>query len=277
MIRRIALFAVLFSYGCFNAAAAEEPKPEEPPVDVQFYHSKKDPRLAEADKALAAVVKQMPMIRIERVAIDDKDGYKRLAEIERTYDVKEPGEMTMVFGPFVLIDKGEKRDIETYFGPMMKRLIGQMKGDNSFKERVTPNVAAYTETVFGKGATAVEEPDQKGNDIVFYRVKNGGKQVGWIANAYDVIGCPICSSAQFFLAADSNLAIVDVTPIREIERMATKMPEAEVAKFVAQFKGKSPTNPPAKVDAISRATKTSHAFESSIGDIFEELKRRSKQ
>ena len=42
--------------------------------------------------------------------------------------------------PFVLIDKGPKRDIEVYFGAMMKRLIGQMHGDNTFKDRLPPNV-----------------------------------------------------------------------------------------------------------------------------------------
>lgn len=277
MIRRIFLFAMMLSVATVALAEEAPPalNPNEPPVDVQFYFSAKDPHLAETDRALASVVKQLPMLKIERVPIDDKAGYSRLADVEKMFDVKEPGERTIVFGPFNLIDKGEKRDIELYFGPMMKRLIGQMKGDNSFKDRLAPNVALYAQNVFGKNAAALAEPDQNGNAIKLYRVNSDGKQVGWVADAYDPIGCPICSSAQLLLATDTNLSILDVSPVREIERLATKMPEAEVAKFVAQFKGKSPKNPPAHVDAISRATKTSHAFQAAISEILEDIKKRA--
>ena len=163
-------------------ALAEEPapptNPNEPPVDVQFYFSAKDPHLAETDKAISNVVKQLPILKIERVPIDDKAGYARLADVERMFDIKEPGERTIVFGPFNLIDKGEKYDIELYFGPMMKRLIGQMKGDNSFKDRLAPNVALYAQNVFGKDAAAVAEPEQNGNAIKLYRVNSAGRPAG---------------------------------------------------------------------------------------------------
>ncbi|MEI6232061.1 MAG: FMN-binding protein [Planctomycetota bacterium] len=276
MIRTIALFAVLMCCASSFIATAEEPNPNQPPVPVEFYFSKKDPRLSETEKALAAVVKQLPMIKIERVAIDDKAGYQRLADVERMFDIKTPGDMTMAFGPYILVNKGAARDIDLYFGSMMKRLIGQMKGDNSFKDRITPNVAFYAEAVFGKGATAVIEPEQKGNSIMLYRAFNGGKQAGWIADAYDPIGCPICSSAQLFLAASPTLQVLDVSPIREIEKYGVKAPDAEVAAFVAQFRGKTPANPPVKVDAVSRATKTSHAFLTSVAETLDELKKRAK-
>ena len=257
--------------------AAEEPKldPKEAIIEVQFFFSKKDPKLDEVDKVLAGVVKQFPMLRIERISIDDKAGYARLSQLEKSLGISKPGDMTIAFGPYFLLSKGDQRDIELYFGAMMKRLIGQMKGDSSFKDRIAPKVADYAKKVFGKEAVATIEPDQKFNANILYRVAKDGKPAGWIADAYDPIGCPICSSAQLLMATDANLAILDVTPVREIERLGTKIPEKEIEEFIDQFKGKTPAKPPVKVDAVSRATKTTKAFIGSVNEVLEELKKRA--
>ena len=257
--------------------AAEEPKPDlkEPIIEVQFFFSKKDSKLEDVDKILAAVVKQFPMLRIEHISIDDKAGYARLTQTEKSLGIVHPGDMTIAFGPYFLLSKGDQRDIELYFAAMMKRLIGQMKGDNSFKDRITPKVADYAKKIFGKEAVATIEPDQKFNANILYKVAKDGKPAGWIADAYDPIGCPICSSAQLLMATDVKLAILDVTPVREIERLGTKIPEKEIEEFIEQFKGKTPAKPPVKVDAVSRATKTTKAFIGSVNEVLEELKKRT--
>ena len=77
----------------------------EPAIDVTFYYSKKDPHLAGAEKALADAVKEMPQLRVNRVSIDDAEGYKQLVTEEKRLEIKDPGEMTMVFGPIFLTSK----------------------------------------------------------------------------------------------------------------------------------------------------------------------------
>lgn len=274
MVRRAVVLWVLTACAGMTAARAVEAGPPDAMVAVQYYFSIKDKDLASCDKVLADVVKQMPQILIERVPIDDKKGYARLATVEKELGIGKPGDRTLVFGPYFLLSKGDQKDIEIYFGPMMHRLIGQMKGDNSFKERLKADIAGYAKSIFGKGSVANIEPDQKGNAIMYYRVMKDGKFEGWIADAYDPIGCPVCSSAQLLLAADPKAVILNVRPVRPIERLSTHIPEEDIEHYCNQFKGKSPSKPPVKVDGVSRATKSTKAYIESINDILSDLEKK---
>ena len=246
------------------------------PIDVTFYFSKKDPHLAAADKALADAVKELPQLRINRVSIDDPQGYKQLAGEEKRLDINEPGEMTMVFGPIYLTSKGERRYIEQCFAGAMRRLIGQMKGDNSFKGPLPIDVPAYAKEIFGASVELQAKGTAKGDPLVYYQVTREKKPLGWIVDAYHAISCPICSDVQFVLATDANFTITDLRPARDLERWGAKLPAPETAKFVAQFKGRTPASAPLQVDGISGATKTSLAYQAALNEILEELKKRSK-
>ncbi len=280
MFRCSAVFLLMAVGSNLVAVEAGEPKPNPDPnvapVEVTFFFSTRDKHLAATEKALADAVKQMPQIHINRVSIDDKDGYAQMAAEEKAHGVPAPGEMLMTVGPaYYLTSKGDARDIELYFASMMKRVISPMQGDNGFKQRLAPDVAAYAKLVFGKDAAVTANEAEKANPIVYYPVTIQGRNIGWVVDAYKHIECPICSDSQFLLAADANLSVIDVRPVRELERLASKLPDAETAKFVAQFKGKSPANAPVKVDAISRATRTSFAYQAALNEILEELKKRA--
>ena len=184
--------------------------------------------------------------------------------------------MTLIFGPIYLTSKGDKRYIEQCFAGAMKRLIGQMKGDNSFKGPLQVDLAAYAKEIFGAGVALKNIPGDKDDPISYHRVTRDGKPLGWVVDAYHSIGCPICSDAQFVLATDNNLAIADLRPARELERWGAKLPDAETTKFVAQFKNKTPDAAPLKVDGISGATKTSLAYQATINAVLEALKKRAK-
>ena len=229
------------------------------------------------DVAIAAAdAAAPPQLRIKRVTIDTAEGYRQLAAEEQRLEIKEPGEMTMIFGPIYLTSKGEQRYIEQCFAGAMKRLIGQMKGDNSFKGPLTVDVAAYAKEIFGAGVALKNISGGTEDPIAYHRVTREGKPLGWVVEAYHAIGCPICSDAQFVLATDNKLAITDLRPARELERWGAKLPDADKTKFVAQFKGKTPDAAPLKVDGISGATKTTLAYQATINEVLVELKKRAK-
>src|SRR5437899_2163386 len=102
-------FCILHFAFLFTAVAAEEP----PPVDVQVYYSKDDKTWPDAEKAIDAVNAQYPRLRISKISIDDAEGYKKLTEAEKGAVNLDPGEITLMMGPYALTDKGKRRDIET--------------------------------------------------------------------------------------------------------------------------------------------------------------------
>ncbi len=271
MVRQGVLIFALAINLCGGSVYAVEAGVKDAAVAVEYYFSNKDHDLAACDKVLADIVKQMPNILIERVCIDDKKGYARLVEEEKRLGISKPGDRTLIFGPYFLLSKGDQKDIETFFCPMMRRIFEQMTGEYAYKKRLLPDVNAYAKSIYGKSAIAKMEPDQKGNAIVYYRVMKEGKFEGWVADAYDPIGCPICSSAQLLVATDPKAAILNVRPARPIERLSTKIPEDEIESYCNQFKGRSPAKLPGKVDGVSRATKSTHAYMESITDILTEL------
>ncbi|HLX63934.1 MAG TPA: FMN-binding protein [Planctomycetota bacterium] len=278
IVRKFAAKWVLILTGALApagiVAAADDP-PDTP--HVEFFFSNADPRAAETRKFVEGVMKSVaPNIPAEYLSIDEKKHAKRLKNLEKEFDIKNPGEITLFFGPHFLIDKGEKRDIEAFFSGMMTRLIKVSKKDESHKDRIVTDVPKFAKEIFGEDATAAADNAQTGALINFYRVTKNGKPAGWIADAYDPIGCPICSGTQFLAALDDKLAIMEVRPVREIERIGTPLPDAETKKFIEQFKGKTPKANLEQIDGISRATKSVHAYQSLLEDIFTELKQRNK-
>lgn len=244
------------------------------PIPITFYYSKKDPRLPDTEKALAEAVKQIPQLQIARVSIDDAEGYKQFAQAEKDLGVTNPGEMMVTFGPYYLTSKGERRHIEECLVGTMRRAIDQMKGKNDFKGRVHSDPEAYAAEIFGTTASVEKLPAAEGATVFYYRVTRDGKPAGWVVDAFKKIECPICSDAQFFLAASEKAVILDVRPVRELERFGAKLPADEAKKFVGQFKSKAPDSVPIKVDGISSATKTSFTYQTGINEILEELKKR---
>src|SRR5205814_9769242 len=87
VLRSILLMTLMFAGLSLFAGQAGEtppaPNPNPPPIDVLFYFSKRDTHLPATEKALADAVKQMPQIKINRVSIDDKDGYAQFAAEEK--------------------------------------------------------------------------------------------------------------------------------------------------------------------------------------------------
>jgi|GEM_PF-1661161 len=273
----VMLWVLIASLGAAWSVTAEE-LPKDAVFEVQYYFSKKDPDLASCDKIMAEAVKEMPQIIIQRICVDDASGRAKLKENEIAVGITRSGDRSLFFGPYFLLSKEDQRDVEEYFAPMMRRLISLTNGKNDFKDRMTPEVAAYVKSIYGKSAKAVMEPDQKGNAIVYYRVIEDGKFEGWIADAYDPISCPVCSSAQFILATDTKGSILNVRPVRPIERLSNKIPDKEIERYCNQFKGKSPTKIPEKekVDGVARATKSTKAYIEAIHEILETLGKKLK-
>jgi hypothetical protein len=138
--------------------------------------------------------------------------------------------------------------------------------------------AAYCASVFGKDARVEALPKEAGGDAaldaLWHRVLNGDKQIGWIVDAYWPIACPVCNDTQFLIALQSPGAkILDVRPVRELERMGLTLDAKENTAFTSQFKDATP-QAAIKVDGISGATKTSVSYQSAVNRILDEAKKR---
>src|SRR5688572_14526684 len=70
---------------------AEEPAPPPPKVDVQVYYSKGDPKWAEAENAIDAVAKTHAILNIQKICIDNAEGYRKLVEAEKTLKIQPTG------------------------------------------------------------------------------------------------------------------------------------------------------------------------------------------
>jgi hypothetical protein len=271
MLLKLLLLSVLSASCCFAA----EPDPHElPKVPVEVFYSKDDPAWPAAEKVIDAVEKDLPDLKVEKISVDTPEGYKKLAAAEKDLFIKDTGDLTLVMGPLFLTSKGERRDVEKFFGPMAARLL---KPDG-LKGKVTADVAAYVKDVFGADAMSEAQPPGENEHIEFHRVKKAEKFIGWIVHNYTHIFCPVCNDAQFMVAVSSpELKVIGIKPVRELERWGAKLDDKEATAYLDQFKGRTPDDADKKVDAISRATKTSVAYEKAIKAILAELKKRESK
>ncbi len=250
----------------FTLIAADE----EPVVEATVYYSKDDPRWKETDQAIETVEKAVPCLRVARVSIDSDEGYRQLAEAEKRLKIAESGEVTLVLGPLFLTSKDKRRGIEMYFGPMLQRVLKPEAG----KGRLPADVPAYAKKHFGADAAVEALPDDGKQNIKYHRICKNGQAAGWVADAFQPIGCPVCNDAQALIAVSHpDLALIDVTPVRELERLGRKLEEKEQGAFTSQFKGHSLKKAEVRVDGVSGATKTSLAYEALIREIREALKQ----
>jgi hypothetical protein len=257
--------------------APQPPAPapsEEPKVDAEIYYSAKNPQWEQVKKLADELEKKHSEVRLGRIDIDTEDGRKKLAEAEKDHAIKESGEFTFIFGPYALVSKGDKRDVELYMEPLVGRIINP----DPVKGRLSPNLGDYAKEIFGKEASveAIATP-QKDQLVLIDRVTSGGKFVGWAIDAFHPIICPICSDTQFLLALDPNLKTLDIRPLRQLERRALKLDDTETSKFLNQFKRVLPTTEDLKVNGISGATRTSLAYEQAMNEIIKELKKQEKK
>lgn len=264
LVRSLILFALFVP---FIAAAAED---EFPPIDVSVFYSKEDPNWAQSEKTIDAVQKRQPRIKVIKVSIDTPEGYKQLAELEKSLPIREPGELTLVMGPLHLMSKGARRDVENYFESMVRRVLTNDAG----KGRLDVDVKPFAFEHFGKDAKLEEfNPDPQAH-IASYTVLKDGKSAGYVVDAYRHIACPLCNDVQFLMAVGlPDLKILDVRPSRAMERYGAHLSEAEVAKYTGQYKGKLAKETVA-VDGVSRATSTSRTYEATVNEILQQLKKR---
>jgi hypothetical protein len=246
-------------------------QPQEAPIDAQLYYSKDDPTWRETEKAVDAVVQKIPRLRIEKISIDTDEGYQKLAAAEKANLFTRHGDITLVMGPIMLSDKEQRRDIETYLEPMLVRLLHPEKA----KGKLQANIAAFEKDVFGDGAVDEKLPATEQENIVYHRVKKVGKDAGWVVEAYSHIGCPVCNDVQFVVAFDSDLKILDLKPVRELERYGRTLDEKETSAFVSQFKGRSAEGKAVQVDGISGATKTSHSYENTLNEVLKGIREKA--
>jgi hypothetical protein len=251
---------------------------EEAPIPVVYYYSKDEPHWREVEQLIDATAAKYPRLRVTKIDMDTPDGYKLLHQYETTFGVTEPGDLTATLQSIGLTDKGSRRDIERYFVAVAERLLGlrEIKGKNPADAL---GAAAYAREVFGNDASATVEQHSGGEgNITRYRVQKGGIQVGWIVNVFQPIDCPICGDAEFLMAIKlPDLTIAGVRPLRELELKGNKLPADLTTKFLAQFNGRAVGEVRTGVDAISGATKTSHAYQMALFEVLTQLRALEKK
>lgn len=270
MLRRILflLLLVALPFLVERACAGDQP------VDVTVFFSNEDTHWTESQKIIDAVAQKYPRLNVRKINIDTPEGYKALHTAEERSGVKEYGELTIVIGNIVLTSKGEKRNAERAFATTAERMLGVA----NIKGKRKADIPAYARDIFGKDAVAAADESKPELDTVYYRVSAEGKPVGWIANVFHDIECPVCNDAQFLVALRSpELTVIDVRPVQALERRGEQLSDEEAKKFLGQFKDRSPDDAGRRVDAISGATKTTLAYQISIANVLTEIKAREKK
>ena len=250
------------------------PVDEEPKVDAELYYSPKNPRWEEVKKLADELEKKHKEVRLGRFDMDTEEGQKKLAEAEKDHAITARGDFTFIFGPYSLVSKDDKREVELYMESMVARILNP----DPVKGRLTTDMPAYAREIFGKDATVeAVVPPQTEQLVLIDRVSSGGKFVGWAIDAFHPIICPICSDTQFMMAVDPDFKTLDIRPLRQLERRARKLEETETDAFLKQFKRVLPSTEALKVDGISGATRTSIAYEQAMNEIIAELKKEQKK
>lgn len=273
-MKRFAHTAMFALFSVAAAAFSGQAPEEEPPVPVTVFYSNDDPQWKATEKAIDEVAAKYPRLKVSKISIDELEGYKKLADAEKKLDIKPTGDVTLVVGPVYLTSRGPRREIEKHLGAMVHQLFhpGEKKG------RKPVNVAAYAAEIFGKGAAVPPTPDDIKPDTVYCPVTKDGSAVGWIVDVFRDIRCPMCTDTQFVVAIGlPELKVLDIRPVRELERISLGLEPEETAAFLKQFKGRTAQDPIRKVDVVSSATKTSRSYESAINEILQELKSRKKE
>lgn len=265
------LISLLMAFSLLAPQAAGS----EQAVDVTVFFTYEDTHWTESQKIIDAVAQKYPQVTLHKVDVGTPEGYKALHAIEERLNVKDFGELTIMIGSgIVFSSKGEKREAESAFPGAIERMLGVA----GVKGKRKADVAAYAKDIFGKDATIAADNSKPDLDTDYYRVSSGGKPVGWIANVFHGIECPICSDAQFLMALRSpESTVIDMRPVQALERRGTKLSDEESKKFVNQFKDRTPDDAGRKVDAISGATKTTIAYQISVANVLEEIKTREKK
>ncbi|HYF51584.1 MAG TPA: hypothetical protein VEJ63_19375 [Planctomycetota bacterium] len=252
----------------FTAASAFEA--EDPPIPVTVFYSAEDKHWPAAEKVIDVVAKKFPRLRVEKKSIDTDEGYKELAETEKRNLIKETGDLTLVMGPLTLTSKGKRRDVEEYFEPMVARLLDPAQG----KGRLKADVPAFVKDIFGDGATAHMLPPTTNENILYFRVEKDGNTIGWVADAFKQIVCPVCNDVQVLVATSAELKTLALRPVRELERWGKPLDEKQTSDFMSGFKAKTPKDQ-IKVDGISGATKTNRAYEALVMEVLGDLKKKA--
>jgi len=258
------LLAVLLAGAAHAGTPPPPPNSDGPPVEVVVYFSKDDKNWPRVDAFLTKLNAQYPRLSFSRVSIDMASGYKALQADEQRLELKEHGEITLVIGPFGLIDKGDLHQIETIFPNLVARSIGP----KTHKGRLQSNPAAFAKKVFDDEAVVELVKGAPEANLQLYVVRKEKEQLGWIVDAYHPISCPVCSDAQCLVALElDDLKVKEVEPVRGLEFYGNPMAKDDVHKLVKQFSGQKLSKDLVKVDEISGATKTSFAYESILNDI----------
>ena len=260
-------FATILFFGVVRAS--------DQPVDVTVFFSYEDPHWTDAQKVIDAAAEKYPRLRVKKVSVDSAEGYKALRAAEEKANVKECGELTILIGGGIaLTSKGDKRDAERLFNGAVERMLGTA----NIKGKRKVDVAEYSKDIFGKDASVAADDTNPELNTEYFRVSSGGKPVGWIANTFHEIECPVCNDVQFLVSVKSpDLTIIDMRPVQALERRGEKLSDEESKKFLGQFKDRSPDQAGRRVDAISGATKTTVAYQISVANVLEELKKREKK
>ncbi len=239
---------------------------------VVVYYTPGDKNWPAAEKIIDEVNKKYPKLKITKVPNDTPTGRMSLKQIEDVYKIKDHGDITATFEAFVLVSKGDQRMVEESFEAVCERVLGEAK----LKGKLSVDIASYVKEVFGPTATTVTCA-QALDATDYYLIQVDKKDVGWVANGFHHITCPICIDTQFLVALKSpGLTVVDMRPVRWLERRGVRLEKPEVEKFFKQFNGRTPQESAKPVDGISGATTTTTAYVNTINEIMQEIIKREK-
>lgn len=265
-----AISALLAAVTFWTPRAAGEEKPKPAPIAIQVFFSKDDPQWKKTEETIDAAVKPYAdRVTVEKISIDDKEGYAKLREVEKAHKGDETGEITVVIGSLMLTSKGKRRGVEDKLGELLRRAFEEPGN----KGRLPADAAAFAREVLGRKDLEVTQILDSDTDRV-YEVRSDGKTVAWVIDAYRAIHCPICNDAQLLVLTgnDEAPAVKAIKPVRPLELYGNPMSKERTDQLLKQFIGRT-LKKDAQVDVVSGATKTTHAYEQGVVGALERVEQ----
>jgi hypothetical protein len=249
--------------------------PAERAIEVVVYYQPQDSHWSDAQKVIDKVAATFKTAHFTRISTATPAGAAALKDFEEKNKIKEHGDLTVSVAGAIIVSTDDNRLVEKTLEYACTRAVA---GLPAHKGKITANVNAYALEIFGKSVvTTFLERSEGDQDVEYFVVKKDGTTLGWVADAYYHIKCPVCNDTQFMAAVKfPNVMLLDLRPVRPLELRGVPIDAKKVGEFTAQFKNKT-TKEGKDIDGISGATKTSEAYEKLVNELLDHLTQKQKK
>lgn len=267
-VGRLGVLACLLALAVPVRAATPD---EGAPVDATVFFSPDAKTWDQTRRLLDDAVRAYPRMRIAKVSLETDEGRQSRASVAEQWRKKLSGDVTFAMGPFHLENKTDDCQVDKYLMSLLRRVFKPDEG----KGRLDADARAFAAKVFGAAAAVEPITEEADARTRYYQASVNGKAVGFVADAFRELHCPMCNDTQFLIAIGlPELKILSLEPVRPIERWGHNLEAAETAAFIQKALTRTRDTKLEEADAITGATKTFRLYQVMLDDIRKQVAAR---